>query len=59
MKDVREKYTDVGDDDFESELDIKRQGRDMKDVDTMEDLAGSMYDFLYGSDSNLDLDNVL
>lgn len=57
MKDVRERYTDVSDDDFESDLEIKRQGRFMKE-ENLDELAASMYDFLYGSDYNINLDNL-
>lgn len=59
MKDVREKYTEVGEDDFDDEVGIRRHGKDMKlDDKDIDDMATSMYEFLYGSEANLDLDSV-
>ncbi|XP_066155467.1 uncharacterized protein [Euwallacea fornicatus] len=61
MKDVREKYAGVSDDDFEgSDVELRRTGRKMdsqeKEIDT---LAASMYEFLYASDSGFDIDGIL
>lgn len=66
MKDVREKYAGVTEDDFESgDVELRRTGRQSKDskLDSQEkeidDLAGSMYEFLYASDSGFDVDGIL
>lgn len=55
MKDVREKYTDVTEDDFDPDVEIRRQGRHMKNNENLDELAVSLYDFLYGNDSELDI----
>lgn len=66
MKDVREKYAGVTEDDFESgDVELRRTGRQSKasKLDSQEkeidDLAGSMYEFLYASDSGFDVDGIL
>lgn len=64
MKDVREKYAGVADDDFESgDVELRRTGRRGKagnDQDKeVDDLAASMYEFLYASDSGFDIDGIL
>ncbi|KAG5896396.1 hypothetical protein JTB14_009601 [Gonioctena quinquepunctata] len=59
MKDVREKFNGVADDELDA--DFRRTGKAMdfstneseKEID---DLAASMYEFLYASDSSLDVD---
>lgn len=59
MKDVREKYTDVADDDFEDEMELRRTGKATKiEKEDSEDLSHPMYDFLYGIDSNMDVDSL-
>lgn len=59
MKDVREKYTGVSEDDFDGDVEIRRQGRERKDDDkTMDELATSMYEFLYGNDVTLNIENM-
>lgn len=61
MKDVREKYAGVGDEDLDDDVEIRRQGKDMKfEKDgEMDSLATDIYEFLYGSDTSLDLDSLL
>lgn len=61
MKDVREKYTGVSDDDFDgTDMELRRTGKAAKlQDDDVDALASSMYEFLYGSDSNMDLDSIL
>lgn len=59
MKDVREKYSGVSDDDLDSEMDLRRTGKASKSPDNekeLEDMASAMYDLLYTSDSGLDDD---
>lgn len=61
MKDVREKYAGVAEDDFDGgDMELRRTGKASqfaadKEVD---ELASSMYEFLYGSDSNFDIENI-
>jgi len=60
MKDVREKYSGVSEDDFEGDIEFRRTGRGMKlQENEIDDLANSMYEFLYGSDSGFELDSLL
>lgn len=61
MKDVREKYAGVADDDFDgSDMELRRTGKASKiDSENVDELASSMYEFLYGSDSNFDIENIL
>lgn len=61
MKDVREKYSGVSDEDFDGDVEIRRQGKAAKlnKDDEIDDLAASMYEFLYASDSNFDLESIL
>ncbi|CAG9768984.1 unnamed protein product [Ceutorhynchus assimilis] len=65
MKDVREKYAGVADDDFESgDVELRRTGREGKLMNSdkekeVDDLAASMYEFLYASDSGFDIDGIL
>lgn len=62
MKDVREKYAGVTDDDFDAgDMELRRTGKAAKMAEDkeVEELAGSMYEFLYGSDSNFDIENIL
>ncbi|XP_044751821.1 uncharacterized protein LOC123311795 [Coccinella septempunctata] len=60
MKDVREKYAGVADEDLDDDVEIRRQGRDQKlGEKDMDSLATDIYEFLYGSDTSLDLDNIL
>lgn len=61
MKDVREKFSGVSDEELDGDLELRRTGKDMKfpnvneekDIDALE---ASMYEFLYASDSNIELD---
>lgn len=60
MKDVREKYSGVSEDDFDEDVPIRRSGKDMKLQDKeIDEMASSMYEFLYGGDSGMDLESVL
>ncbi|XP_076256865.1 uncharacterized protein LOC143194162 isoform X2 [Rhynchophorus ferrugineus] len=65
MKDVREKYAGVSDDFENGDVELRRTGRQGKaeKIDDKEkeidDLASSMYDFLYASDSGFDIDGIL
>lgn len=58
MKDVRERFN--GDNmDTEPEIEVRRTGKMGKmDEDNMDDLASSVYEFLYGSES-MDFDSIL
>ncbi|CAG9863523.1 unnamed protein product [Phyllotreta striolata] len=63
MKDIREKFSGVSDEELDGDLDLRRAGKDMKfapvDEDKDEDaLASAMYEFLYASDSGVDLDGL-
>ncbi|XP_074027053.1 uncharacterized protein [Leptinotarsa decemlineata] len=63
MKDVRDKFSGVADDELESDMDLSRTGKamDFPKADKereIDDLASSMYEFLYTSDSNLDVDEL-
>lgn len=53
MKDVREKFSGVSEDELEGEMDLRRTGKTIKfeNERELEDMAGSMYDLLYTSDS--------
>lgn len=59
MKDVREKYSGVTDDDeLDGEVEIRRQGKKMRhdeDESDVNAMVSSMYEFLYGSESGSDL----
>lgn len=62
MKDVREKYAGVPDEEFDHDVEVRRTGKNTRlpnDDGEIDQLAASMYDFLYGSDSNLDIDGFL
>lgn len=62
MKDVREKYAGVTDEDLDGEMEIRRQGKAMKFDETeheVNELATSMYDFLYGTESGVGIDEVV
>lgn len=62
MKDVREKYAGVADDDFDGgDMELRRTGKASKLAEDKEvdELASSMYEFLYGSDSSFDIENIL
>lgn len=64
MKDVREKYAGVTEDDFESgDVELRRTGRQgkalMSENDEVDNMAASMYEFLYASDSGFDIDGIL
>lgn len=62
MKDVREKYAGVTDDDFDGgDMELRRTGKASKlnEEKEIDELAGSMYEFLYGSDSSFDIENIL
>lgn len=60
MKDVREKYAGVADDFDGGDMELRRTGKASKieDDKDVEELASSMYEFLYGSDSNFDIENI-
>lgn len=58
MKDVREKFSGVADDELDGDMELRRgkaaklpQSGTEKEI---EDLASSVYEFLYTSDSNFD-----
>lgn len=67
MKDVRDKYSGVTDEEFDSEFDLRRAGRARKlpasdeeeSNGEIDELASSIYEFLYASDSNMDIDSIL
>ncbi|XP_056645868.1 uncharacterized protein LOC130451094 [Diorhabda sublineata] len=64
MKDVREKFAGVSDEELDGDLDLRRAGKDIKiskaeQENNVNDLESSMYDFLYSSDSNIDMDGFL
>ncbi|XP_045471460.1 uncharacterized protein LOC123678469 [Harmonia axyridis] len=61
MKDVREKYAGVTDEDLDDDVEIRRQAKDLKSghEEDLDSLATDIYGFLYGSDSSLDLDSLL
>ncbi|KAJ3654914.1 hypothetical protein Zmor_014066 [Zophobas morio] len=62
MKDVREKYAGMTDEDFENDVEFRRTGKAMKmpkSEEQINDLASSMYEFLYGSESNVNIDSIL
>nr|CAH7714287.1 unnamed protein product [Callosobruchus chinensis] len=59
---MREKFSGVGEEDFESDLDLRRTGRASKfgEADKeAEDLSNMVYEFLYASDSGVDIDAML
>lgn len=59
MKDVREKFSGVNEDDFEEDVPIRRSGKDMKlNNREIDEMAASMYEFLYGGDTSLDIESV-
>lgn len=58
MKDVREKYSGISDEEFDSEMELRRNGKAMKfDKSDIDELAVSIYDFLYGTDSGVELES--
>ncbi|ENN79515.1 uncharacterized protein LOC109534792 isoform X1 [Dendroctonus ponderosae] len=67
MRDVREKYAGVTEDDFEGgDMELRRTGRHGKaaslgtdEESEVDNLAASMYEFLYASDSGFDVDGIL
>lgn len=64
MKDVREKFSGVTEDDFEGEMDFRRTGKSVnlsgdeteREIDAM---ANTMYEFLYASESGFDIEGLL
>lgn len=61
MKDVREKFSGVSDDELDGDMDLRRTGKAAKMPDNdkeLEDMASAMYEFLYTSDSGLDDDGL-
>lgn len=62
MKDVRERYAGVADEeDFDNDLELRRTSKAMdlsKSQEEVDDLASSMYEFLYGGE-NGNVDGVL
>lgn len=57
MKDVREKFSGVSDDELDGEMDLRRTGKANKTPDNdkeLEEMASVMYEMLYTSDSSLD-----
>lgn len=59
---MREKYPEVGDEDFDSDMEIRRQGKSAKlpeDDSQIDELADSVYEFLYASDSSMNIDAML
>ncbi|GJQ82188.1 hypothetical protein Trydic_g6016 [Trypoxylus dichotomus] len=58
MKDVREKISNISEDDFDGDTEFRRTGKSMKHDEDSDDLASTMYDFLYGTDTNFELDNM-
>lgn len=56
MKDVREKFSGVSDDELDGEMDLRRTGKATKldNEKELEDMASAMYDLLYTSDSGFD-----
>ncbi|XP_018571112.1 uncharacterized protein LOC108910840 isoform X2 [Anoplophora glabripennis] len=62
MKDLRQKYGNVDEEELEDDdLEIRRQGKDMKLTSTKEidELAASVYEFLYSGDGGFDIDGLL
>ncbi|RZC32779.1 uncharacterized protein BDFB_007256 [Asbolus verrucosus] len=62
MKDVREKYTGVTDEEFDSDVELRRTGKARnlpKSEFEINELASSMYEFLYGTESEINIDSVL
>ena len=61
MKDVREKFAGVADDDFDGEgVEFRRTSRAAKNSqDDLDKMADSVYDFLYGGEQTIDIDSVL
>ncbi|KAK9879761.1 hypothetical protein WA026_006823 [Henosepilachna vigintioctopunctata] len=61
MKDVREKYVGVSDDELDEDVEIRRQGKSAQDGNEAEidALATNVYEFLYASDPSLDIENIL
>lgn len=56
MKDVREKFSGVSEDELDGEMDLRRTGKATKldNEKELEDMASAMYDLLYTSDSGFD-----
>ncbi|CAH1984939.1 unnamed protein product [Acanthoscelides obtectus] len=61
MKDMREKFSGVGEEDFETDLDLRRTGRSRQigEDKEVEDLSNIVYEFLYAGDGGVDLDAML
>ncbi|KAJ8960808.1 hypothetical protein NQ318_020104 [Aromia moschata] len=64
MKDVREKYAGVMEDELDGDVELRRTGKASKLPETdgeqeIEDMSESMYEFLYASDSGFDIDGFL
>lgn len=63
MKDVREKFSGVADEELDTEMDLRRTGKATKlppneSEKEIDDLAASMYEFLYASDSSFDAEEL-
>ncbi|KAJ8978177.1 hypothetical protein NQ317_009665 [Molorchus minor] len=62
MKDVREKYSEMTDDELDSDIEVRRsKGMRMSNDSEkeIEDMSDSIYEFLYASDSGFDIDGLL
>lgn len=61
MKDLKQKYGSVDEEELEDDdLELRRQGKDMKMPANKEidELAASVYQFLYSGDSDFDIDGL-
>ncbi|XP_060517912.1 uncharacterized protein LOC132696847 isoform X2 [Cylas formicarius] len=63
MKDVRDKYAGVSDDELDADMELRRQSKSTKlpsdKEKEIEDLTASMYEFLYASDGGFDIDGIV
>lgn len=63
MKDVREKFSGVDDEELDTDMDLRRAGKAAKlppneTEKEIDELASSIYEFMYASDSSFDAEEL-
>lgn len=58
MKDIKDKISTISEEDLDNDAELRRTGKSIKYEDSTNELAASMYDFLYGVDNGFEMDNI-
>lgn len=54
MKDVREKYSTLAEEDFANDGEFSRVGRSLEGKDEVDELTATLYDVIYGTQQNFE-----